>query len=146
MDLEYTSISKSESNLETLLDSFGPSAIRRLRGSLSPAELAARVGVSELTVRRWELPDEHPEARRPRRASRAKLEALVCSRQGPTLPAWVALADRGRLTAAREAALAADADTDPTWVRAVLGLEALVGRGDLLAARAALADPPPDSP
>ncbi len=51
--------------------------IRALRGDRTRAELAALVGVTPLTVYRWELPDGAPEARRPRGAIRRRLEALV---------------------------------------------------------------------
>lgn len=50
--------------------------IRALRGDRTRAELAALVGVTPLTVYRWELPDGAPEARRPRGAIRRRLEAL----------------------------------------------------------------------
>src|SRR6185503_5511781 len=41
-------------------------SIRKLRGSLSRKDFSKRIGVTELTVYRWELPDGAPEARRPR--------------------------------------------------------------------------------
>src|SRR5688572_5848192 len=40
--------------------------IRALRGSLSRAAFARQLGVSALTVLRWELPEDSKEARRPR--------------------------------------------------------------------------------
>jgi transcriptional regulator with XRE-family HTH domain len=43
-----------------------PGEIRALRGSLSRAAFARRLGVSALTVLRWELPEDSKEARRPR--------------------------------------------------------------------------------
>jgi hydrogenase-4 transcriptional activator len=43
-----------------------PHEIRALRGSLSRAAFARLVGVSALTVLRWELPEDSKEARRPR--------------------------------------------------------------------------------
>ncbi|MBJ6760232.1 sigma 54-interacting transcriptional regulator [Myxococcaceae bacterium JPH2] len=43
-----------------------PAAIRTLRGELSRAAFARRLGVTPLTVYRWELPAEAPQARRPR--------------------------------------------------------------------------------
>src|SRR3954470_11340901 len=40
--------------------------IRKLRGSLTRRDFSKRVGVTELTVYRWELPEGSREARRPR--------------------------------------------------------------------------------
>src|SRR5436190_21753807 len=40
--------------------------IRAIRGSLSRAAFASLLGVTSLTVLRWELPDDNKEARRPR--------------------------------------------------------------------------------
>ena len=48
------------------LEPFGPKQIRALRGAVSRAVFARRLGVTPLTVYRWELPDGSPEARRPR--------------------------------------------------------------------------------
>ncbi|WP_304466073.1 sigma-54 dependent transcriptional regulator [Vitiosangium sp. GDMCC 1.1324] len=45
---------------------FGPEAIRALRGELSRAAFARQLGVTPLTVYRWELPEAAPQARRPR--------------------------------------------------------------------------------
>jgi len=50
----------------TEAEGFGPEAIRALRGSLSRAAFARQVGVTPLTVYRWELPAAAPQARRPR--------------------------------------------------------------------------------
>ncbi|QSQ20718.1 sigma-54-dependent Fis family transcriptional regulator [Pyxidicoccus parkwayensis] len=44
----------------------GPDVIRALRGEQSRAAFARLLGVTPLTVYRWELPDEAPQARRPR--------------------------------------------------------------------------------
>ncbi len=44
----------------------GPEEIRAMRGDLSRAAFARQVGVTPLTVYRWELPDSAPQARRPR--------------------------------------------------------------------------------
>jgi hypothetical protein len=44
----------------------GPDTIRALRGARSRAAFARLLGVTPLTVYRWELPDEAPQARRPR--------------------------------------------------------------------------------
>src|SRR4051812_17555813 len=40
--------------------------IRAIRGTLSRAAFARLLGVTSLTVLRWELPDDNKEARRPR--------------------------------------------------------------------------------
>jgi len=45
---------------------FTPERIRSLRGERSRAEFAELLGVTPLTVYRWELPDDAAEARRPR--------------------------------------------------------------------------------
>ncbi|MCP3101040.1 sigma-54 dependent transcriptional regulator [Myxococcus sp. K15C18031901] len=44
----------------------GPDAIRALRGGQSRAAFARLLGVTPLTVYRWELPEDAPQARRPR--------------------------------------------------------------------------------
>lgn len=54
-----------------------PDGIRALRGDLSRAAFARRVGVTPHTVYRWELPAEAKDARRPRGAELAKLVALA---------------------------------------------------------------------
>ncbi len=56
-----------------------PSAveIRALRGARSRAELGALLGVTGLTVYRWELPPEASEARRPRGAVLARLRTFL---------------------------------------------------------------------
>ena len=51
--------------------------IRTLRGRESRANFARRLGVTPLTVYRWELPHDAKEARRPRRAMRARIADLV---------------------------------------------------------------------
>lgn len=56
---------------------WSPERVRALRGDRTRAELAVALGVSPLTIYRWELPDDAPEARRPRRGSRALLDALA---------------------------------------------------------------------
>jgi hypothetical protein len=68
--------------------------IRTLRGNQTRAQFAAALGVSALTVYRWELPDGAQEARRPRGEVGRRLEALASgklppvgrSRQGPAPP------------------------------------------------------------
>ncbi|WP_437534088.1 sigma 54-interacting transcriptional regulator [Sorangium sp. So ce726] len=54
-----------------------PQRIRKLRGELSRAAFARRVGVTPHTVYRWELPSDAPESRRPRGRELAKLELLA---------------------------------------------------------------------
>src|SRR5512142_239174 len=56
-----------------------PREIRALRGDLTRAEFARRLGVTPLTVYRWELPDDAPEARRPRGRVAARLAELVAA-------------------------------------------------------------------
>ena len=60
-----------------------PAGVRAIRGDESRAAFARRLGVTPLTVYRWELPEERPDARRPRGASLAKLEGIGT----PALPA-----------------------------------------------------------
>ncbi|HEY5958420.1 MAG TPA: sigma 54-interacting transcriptional regulator [Polyangiaceae bacterium] len=52
-------------------------SIRSLRGSLTRAEFARRLGVTPNTVYRWELPETATEARRPRGADLNKLRDLL---------------------------------------------------------------------
>ncbi len=59
----------------------GPDDIRALRGSFSRSEFAGRVGVTPLTVYRWELPADAPEARRPRGRVAARLAELAAGPQ-----------------------------------------------------------------
>ena len=63
-----------------------PERIQSLRGGLSRAEFAARVGVSPLSVYRWELPDGAPEARRPRGRIARRLESLLTPQAAPPSP------------------------------------------------------------
>jgi tetratricopeptide (TPR) repeat protein len=67
--------------MERSPSNLGPEDIRTLRGSLSRSDFAARVGVTPLTVYRWELPVDAPEARRPRGKLAARLAALAGSRR-----------------------------------------------------------------
>jgi hypothetical protein len=55
----------------------GPGVIRALRGEQSRAAFARLLGVTPLTVYRWELPDEAPQARRPRGKVAQALRRLV---------------------------------------------------------------------
>ncbi|HYO70120.1 MAG TPA: sigma-54-dependent Fis family transcriptional regulator, partial [Archangium sp.] len=47
-------------------EALGPEAIRALRGEQSRAAFARQLGVTPLTVYRWELPEAAAQARRPR--------------------------------------------------------------------------------
>ncbi|NMO20350.1 sigma 54-interacting transcriptional regulator [Pyxidicoccus fallax] len=66
----------------------GPQVIRALRGEQSRAAFARLLGVTPLTVYRWELPDEAPQARRPRgrvaQALRQLLEGGASTASRPT--------------------------------------------------------------
>src|SRR5262245_6068888 len=57
-----------------------------LRGGLSRSEFAERVGVTPLTVYRWELPTKAGEARRPRGKVAARLAELAASPPVATQP------------------------------------------------------------
>jgi tetratricopeptide (TPR) repeat protein len=56
-------------------DDFTPERIRALRGLRSRAAFAKQLGVTALTVYRWELPSHARESRRPRAAVLARLKA-----------------------------------------------------------------------
>jgi tetratricopeptide (TPR) repeat protein len=74
--LWYMSKPKLDYNQSMALDQvdpLSPEAIRTLRGALSRAAFAAKVGVTAQTVYRWELPPDAKEARRPRTHDRARL-------------------------------------------------------------------------
>ena len=58
-------------------EGFGPEEIRALRGGLSRAAFARRLGVTPLTVYRWELPASAPESRRPRGRGHEALRQLA---------------------------------------------------------------------
>jgi tetratricopeptide (TPR) repeat protein len=64
---------------------YGPEQIRSLRGSQSRAAFAKRLGVTALTVYRWELPPEAAESRRPRGAILKRLHGYA-SGVGAVLP------------------------------------------------------------
>jgi tetratricopeptide (TPR) repeat protein len=55
----------------------GPDDVRTARGTLTRSEFAARVGVTPLTVYRWELPEDAPQARRPRGRLASRLADLA---------------------------------------------------------------------
>lgn len=57
----------------------GPDTVRAARGALSRTEFARRVGVTPLTVYRWELPDGAAESRRPRGAVADRLRRVIAS-------------------------------------------------------------------
>ena len=63
-----------------------PETIRALRGEQSRAAFARLLGVTPLTVYRWELPSEAPQARRPRGRVAVALRQLA-SRGGAPSPA-----------------------------------------------------------
>ncbi len=74
------------------LSELGPEEVRALRGSLSRADFARKIGVTPLTVYRWELPDEAPESRRPRGAVAERLRRALATNEENTLrPPAVAL-------------------------------------------------------
>jgi hydrogenase-4 transcriptional activator len=74
-----------------------PERIRQIRGDLSRAAFAEMLGVTALTVYRWELPPDAPEARRPRAAAAKRILRLAESLERPESPA--APAEAGQLRA-----------------------------------------------
>jgi hypothetical protein len=64
----------------------GPREIRLLRGDRSRAAFAQLLGVSPLTVLRWELPVDAKEARRPRAAMLERLERMKAGLDVGTVP------------------------------------------------------------
>jgi hypothetical protein len=68
-----------------------PNDIRALRGSLSRAAFAERIGVTPFTVYRWELPADAPQARRPRGRVAARLRELAAGPPAPAAPDGLAL-------------------------------------------------------
>ncbi|NVJ08602.1 sigma-54-dependent Fis family transcriptional regulator [Myxococcus sp. AM001] len=63
-----------------------PETIRALRGEQSRAAFARLLGVTPLTVYRWELPSEAPQARRPRGRVAVALRQLAAQGGAPTPP------------------------------------------------------------
>lgn len=61
-----------------------PDAIRKLRGSETRAAFAHKLGVSPLTIYRWELPEDADGARRPRGTSLRKLASLSIEEGSPS--------------------------------------------------------------
>ncbi len=78
-------------DIQTKAAGFTAEQIRVLRGELSRAAFARRLGVTALTVYRWELPDGASEARRPRGQVRDRLlryaAAPLAAAGEPTAPA-----------------------------------------------------------
>ncbi len=66
-------------------EAMGPEAIRALRGERSRAAFARQLGVTPLTVYRWELPEAAAQARRPRGRVMEALRQLAEGGQ-PSLP------------------------------------------------------------
>ncbi len=60
-----------------------PDEIRKLRGERTRADFAAALGVTPLTVYRWELPTEAKESRRPRGRKLAALERFAAGTDQP---------------------------------------------------------------
>src|SRR5262249_14954567 len=60
-----------------LVRAMGPGEIPALRGGLTRAAFAKLVGVTPLTVLRWELPEDNKESRRPRAKMIEALKALA---------------------------------------------------------------------
>jgi len=70
---------------------WNPTAIRDLRGERSRASFADLVGVSPLTIYRWELGEDETESRRPRKKSRRRLDELAGSKAPGTAPDLAAM-------------------------------------------------------
>ncbi|WP_373047514.1 sigma 54-interacting transcriptional regulator [Vulgatibacter sp.] len=115
--------------------------IRALRGERSRAEFAALVGVTPLTVYRWELPPGSPELRRPRGKVLARLRSLVAAElpaQPPRPPdATLDPADEAALLPALRAIDECHLDGAETELVALLSGGAL--RGDASRALASIA-------
>ncbi len=60
-----------------------PEEVRELRGDLTRAEFAEHIGVTPLTVYRWELPLDRDESRRPQKRIRRRLREF--QQRGPVL-------------------------------------------------------------
>ncbi|MFT5680585.1 MAG: hypothetical protein ACI8RZ_001491 [Myxococcota bacterium] len=126
-----------------------PEGIRALRGTRSVAELAHRLGVSPLTIYRWELPESAAQSRRPRRASRQRLAALVDQQRvlehpPEPDPALLTLLDddvgSGRWEPLRRRALTAMTRGESSALtQLAFATTTLLGRGDSQGALAALA-------
>ncbi len=66
-----------------------PEDVRTLRGELSREVFAAEIGVTPLTVYRWELPIDEKESRRPQRRLLGKLREFGAGQEPGDLPAAV---------------------------------------------------------
>jgi hypothetical protein len=82
----HTSASDVQSTSSMPSESLRPDDIRRLRGQRSRAAFARDVGVTALTIYRWELPDGAPEARRPRGTVLARLLGTTAAPATPVTP------------------------------------------------------------
>jgi len=125
-----------------------PDGIRSLRGDHSVASFAHQLGVTPLTIYRWELPEHADESRRPRRASRERLRAWLAGQaepeQAPPPPSLLAALDddlgHARWERCRERAMEAiTRGVDPALPQLGFAAAALLGRGDTRGAMAALA-------
>src|SRR5574342_786490 len=103
----------------------GPDTIRALRGTLARSEFARRVGVTPLTVYRWELPTEAPQARRPRGRVAARLAELAVGGPQSLDPTGAGSPSGGSPVAPGEPAL------DPAEQTALLPLLERLSSGDL---------------
>ncbi len=103
----------------------GPNDIRALRGSVSRSEFAARVGVTPLTVYRWELPADAPEARRPRGRVAARLAELAAGARAS------ARSTRESSPSSGGPAAPAEPPLDPAEQTALLPLLERLSSGDL---------------
>jgi len=85
MDDPTLTIPDASKHLRT--ESSGPEWIRQLRGSLTRAAFGQRLGVTALTVYRWELPPSAAEARRPRGRVLERLQRYAAAQDaGQQLP------------------------------------------------------------
>jgi hypothetical protein len=97
-------------------DTWDPSRVRALRGTRSRAAFARLVGVSPLTVYRWELPGGAAQARRPNGVSIQRLGALELG--APTLEREVTGAEA-----------AAHGAMEPSALEVLPALERILGSG-----------------
>jgi tetratricopeptide (TPR) repeat protein len=110
--------------MDTSRPKLGPDDIRALRGSLSRPEFAKRAGVTPLTVYRWELPADAPEARRPRGRVASRLAELAGG-------APVARSMTEGSPSRGEPAAAGEPHLDPAEQTALLPLLERLSSGDL---------------
>jgi len=93
----------------------GPKEIRTLRGARTRSEFGEQVGVTPLTVYRWELPPDSAEARRPRGRMAQRLAEIAAGLQ----------VSRGGASASSESNL------DPSEQTALLPLLERLASGDM---------------